>query len=102
MADSIPGLYMIAYDISNPKRLGRVHRYLKKQGLPLQYSVFTVVLKRPSLLRLLAGLEQLIDPRQDDVRCYSLPRQVTTYALGRQLFPDDVMLFNKGINQMLH
>ena len=60
MADSDNGLYLIAYDIANPKRLSRVHKTLKKQGLPVQYSVFTVVMKRKALLRLLESLNALI------------------------------------------
>ena len=60
MADSQNGLYLIAYDIANPKRLSHVHRTLKKLGLPVQYSVFTVVMKRKTLLRLLERLNMLI------------------------------------------
>jgi CRISPR-associated protein Cas2 len=101
MADSENGLYLIAYDIANPRRLGRVHRSLKKQGLPVQYSVFTVVMKRRALLRLLDTLQRLILPAEDDIRCYRLPEHSRFNTLGRQYFPEDVMLFSKGLNQML-
>ena len=37
MADNQAGLYLIAYDIADPKRLSRVHRALKREGLPVQY-----------------------------------------------------------------
>ena len=49
MADNQANLYLIAYDIADPKRLVKVHRTLKRQGLPVQYSVFTVVIKRKAL-----------------------------------------------------
>lgn len=100
MADSENGLYLIAYDIANPKRLSRVHRVLKKQGLPVQYSVFTVVIKRKALLRLLDVINRLIQPAEDDVRCYRLPENTDIKTLGRQFFPDDVMLFTDGINRI--
>lgn len=101
MADSQSGLYLIAYDIANPRRLVRVHRILKKEGLPVQYSVFTVVMKRPRLLRLLASIETEIKDAEDDVRCYRLPVNSDTVALGRQFFPDDVLLFTDGVNRLL-
>lgn len=101
MADNETGLYCIAYDIANPKRLARVHRTLKKQGLPIQYSVFSVVLKRKALLKLLESINHLIKVNEDDVRCYRLREQMTVECLGRQMFPEDVMLFDKGVNQML-
>jgi CRISPR-associated protein Cas2 len=94
-------LYLISYDIADPKRLGRTHRILKKAGLPLQYSVFTVVMNRTRLERLLAAIERVIDPREDDVRCYALPAAINCKTLGRQLFPEDVMLFTGGIARLM-
>jgi CRISPR-associated protein Cas2 len=102
MADSQNGLYLIAYDIADPRRLSRVHRALKKQGLPVQYSVFTVVMKRKALLRLLEYVEQLIEPAEDDIRCYRLPERTDINALGQQYFPEDVMLFTGGVNRLLN
>ena len=101
MADSQAGLYLIAYDIAHPRRLGKVHRILKKQGLPVQYSVFTVVMKRPRLLRLLERIEQEIEAVEDDVRCYRLSANTDTVMLGRQFFPEDVLLFTGGVNRIL-
>lgn len=102
MADSQYGLYLIAYDIADPRRLSRVHRLLKKMGLPMQYSVFTVVMKRKALLRLLEAVNAMIHQAEDDVRCYSLPKYMDVKALGRQYFPADVMLFTDGVNRVLN
>lgn len=96
MADSPFGLYLITYDIAHPKRLGRVHRFLKKQGIPVQYSVFTAEMRRAKVERLIASLNNLIHPREDDVRCYALPSQLAFDVLGQQFFPDGVMLFSDG------
>ena len=101
MADHQAHLYLVAYDIADPKRLARVHAVLKKQGLPLQYSVFTVVIKRKALLRLMSSLAALIHTGQDDIRCYRLPSSTEMHTLGKQLFPEDVMLFTNGINRLL-
>ena len=32
--------WLVAYDIASPRRLARVHRYLKRHAIPVQYSVF--------------------------------------------------------------
>lgn len=101
MADSRNGLYLVAYDIADPRRLSRVHRVLKKQGLPVQYSVFTVVMKRKALIRLLENIEHLIEPAEDDIRCYRLPERTDIKTLGQQYFPEDVMLFTDGVNRLL-
>lgn len=101
MADTRYDLYLVAYDIADSKRLARVHRVLKQQGLPVQYSVFTVVLKRKALLHLLERISALINQREDDVRCYRLLKNSSADALGQQYFPDDVMLFTDGVNRIL-
>jgi CRISPR-associated protein Cas2 len=62
--------YLIAYDIASPRRLGKVHRFLKKEGLAVQYSVFLVQLSPALLKNLLANIEKIIDAQSDDVRAY--------------------------------
>jgi CRISPR-associated protein Cas2 len=79
-----------------------VHRTLKKQGLPVQYSVFTVVIKRKALLRLLESLKTLIKSSEDDIRCYRLPELADIRTLGRQFFPEDVILLTGGINRLFN
>lgn len=101
MVDSRAGHFLICYDIADDKRLSRVHRCLKKQGLPVQYSVFTTELKRRQLENLLATIKSIMNLREDDVRCYSLPDSFDFDVLGRQIFPDGVMLFSSSGNNRL-
>jgi CRISPR-associated protein Cas2 len=88
--------YLVCYDIADPKRLGRVHRLLREQGIPVQYSVFTAQLTTKELGRIIAGLVERIDERADDVRIYPLPNRPETTSLGLQYFPDGVLLIEKG------
>lgn len=88
--------YLVCYDIADPKRLGRVHRFLREQGIPVQYSVFTARLTAKELGQIMAGLTRRIDPRADDVRVYPLPSRPETASLGLQYFPDGIFLIEKG------
>ncbi len=101
MALSKQQQFLICYDIADPRRLGRIHRTLKKAGMPVQYSVFSVVCSKKRIKKLLARLEKLMDQREDDLRCYALPAQVECKTLGRCLFPDDVLLFSKGVSSLI-
>ena len=101
MALNQPQLYLIAYDIADPRRLGRVHRFLRKEGLPVQYSVFTAQLTGKKLKRLMAGLEKIIHSSGDDVRIYPLPARLEQHAMGLQMFPEDVLLLDGGINLLM-
>ena len=42
MSQTATARYLVTYDIADPKRLSRLFRFMKKQGVPLQYSVFLV------------------------------------------------------------
>ena len=39
MAQHTPASWLVTYDISDKKRLTRIHKALKKEGIPVQYSV---------------------------------------------------------------
>lgn len=93
--------YLLSYDIADPKRLQRIHRVLKKAGLPVQYSVFSLVVSQRQLDGVLEYVLHLMDEREDDVRCYALPSVIECKTLGRQFFPDDIMLFSRGVERLL-
>lgn len=97
MPDALPRWHILSYDITDPKRLGRVHRYMRKQGLPIQYSVFLVYTDRAGLELILNALDALIDPHSDDIRAYPLPRRLDFLHLGRQLFPLGVSLYDAAL-----
>ncbi len=84
--------WLVAYDIREPRRLRRVHRYLKKQGMPAQYSAFTVDAHDGQIAAILHALSGIIDIRADDVRAYHLPVQCPVWKLGAQDWPDGVYL----------
>lgn len=81
------GWWIVAYDITAPRRLARVHRFLKKHGLPTQYSVFTVEVDGAGLNRILAEVGRLIDARTDDVRVYPIAAKCPVLSLGQPTLP---------------
>ena len=84
--------WLVAYDICQPRRLRSVHRQLRKEGVPAQYSAFTVEADDEQIERLLARLRLLIDEREDDLRAYHLPASCTVWSLGAQQWPDGICL----------
>lgn len=59
--------YLVAYDVSDPVRLRRVHKKLLGFGDPLQYSVFQCNLSDVEKLRLVEELSGLIHHEEDRV-----------------------------------
>ena len=84
--------WMVCYDISDPKRLIRVHRCLKKEGVPVQYSVFMLHATQAGMNKVLAKLAAIIDPDGDDVRAYPVPQQPWKVTIGADLIPPDLWI----------
>ena len=83
-------LFLLSYDIADPKRLIRVHRTVRRAGFPLQYSVFLVPGDAAAIDRLLKRLDAIIDPTRDDIRVYPLPSRLEVEHYGRQWLPAGV------------
>ena len=75
--------HLVCYDISEPRRLRKIHRYLKKAGIPLQYSVFLLHVDTLERDRVVAAIRRIMHPREDDVRIYPLPRSPAWQLWGR-------------------
>ncbi len=59
--------YIVSYDISDQKRLRRVHRTMKGYGEPLQYSVFRCDLSPSERILMIEALSKVINHREDQV-----------------------------------
>jgi CRISPR-associated protein Cas2 len=92
MAQNAPRLHLLAYDISDPARLRRVHRTVREVGLPSQYSVFLVEARPRELDSLLQELHGLIVDSEDDIRAYPLPVRLEAERFGRQRLPEGLTL----------
>lgn len=88
--------YIVSYDISDPKRLRRVHHIVRDFGDALQLSVFACELSRKDLAVLEARLLDAIHQRQDQVLIVDLGRVrgdagerplPGAHTLGRELTP---------------
>ena len=90
-----PRHWIVAYDVSDPRRLKRVHRYLAKRGEALQYSVFSLWLDEPGLDRVMDGLARLIDPTRDDVRAWAVPPRGSVDVVGIGRLPDGITLVGR-------
>ncbi len=84
--------WLLAHDICEPKRLQRVWRYLRQEGVRMQHSVYLLKGDREAIERVMEQLRNLIDERSDDVRIYPLTENTRIWGLGTQ--------FNDGGNQL--
>lgn len=94
MALNTPRGWLITYDITDPKRLVRLHRFLVKQATPVQYSVFHFEGSPAQMGRLMAEIKSRIDPYSDDVRGYQLPEHLSIDTLGRGGLPTSAFLLS--------
>ncbi|AWP22295.1 CRISPR-associated endonuclease Cas2 [Acidiferrobacter sp. SPIII_3] len=86
--------WLIAYDIADPGRLNRVHRYLKGEAVPIQYSIFATNASANGIRRVHDALAMQIDPRRDDVRIYLLPQSLDISGIGSSFLPEGLLLPN--------
>ena len=82
--------YIIAYDISDPRRLQRVHRILKRQAFAIGYSVFMYEGTQAVMHACLDEIRKVIDKKQDDVRCYPLPKSGIKKRMGKAILPTGI------------
>ena len=83
--------WLVTYDIADPKRLARLFKFLKKQGVPVQYSVFLVEASAAKMGNLIVQITKIIDDDTDDVRAYRLPENLWQVTLGTSILPEGIM-----------
>ncbi|WP_052501717.1 CRISPR-associated endonuclease Cas2 [Thiomicrospira microaerophila] len=83
--------HVLAYDIRHVRRLAKIHRIVKKVGLPFQKSVFLIHASEKRLQKILSLIEKYMDVNEDDVRTYPVESAQTIWVYGLGLTPDLIM-----------
>ena len=76
-------MFVIAYDVSDPRRLRRVARVLERRAVRCQYSVFLFRGSAVALTALLDEIATLIRPAEDVVQAWPVPPGVAVGAFAR-------------------
>jgi len=63
---------VVAYDISDPKRLSKIARIMKDYGVRVQYSVFELYADNETLDEMMDRALDIMDEGKDSVRIYPL------------------------------
>lgn len=93
-------VWLVSYDISEPRRLSRVARFMVRHGIRLQYSVFAVVMDQQELAALREGVAALIDPARDDIRIYPIAAQGRCDIQGASLVPPEMLPHHEAFGQL--
>ncbi|HWP57517.1 MAG TPA: CRISPR-associated endonuclease Cas2 [Candidatus Acidoferrales bacterium] len=89
-------LYLIAYDIAEPRRLNRVRELLKEFSTGGQKSVYECWCTPAELLALRRSLEELIVDYEDRVHIFALDGRSRPHTLGIAVPPSDPEFFYFG------
>jgi CRISPR-associated protein Cas2 len=65
-------LYLVAYDISDDRRRTKIHKILCGFGQWTQYSIFECHLSDKEMVALHGRLDNVIDPKEDNIRFYHI------------------------------
>lgn len=87
MGDAARTLFLICYDISSPKRLYRVRKYLLAYRVGGQKSFFECWLTPAELREVRTTLNELLDLAEDRAHIFQLDPRMKCDLLGRAMRP---------------
>ncbi|ALF58810.1 CRISPR-associated endonuclease Cas2 [Psychrobacter urativorans] len=85
--------FIIAYDISNNKRLQRLQRTVSSHFFQLQYSIYYGTMTRQRMDAFIITMQQIIHPTDDDLRIYEVEPLEQAFVIGKH--NDDIMMFSE-------
>jgi CRISPR-associated protein Cas2 len=89
-------LYLIAYDITEMRRLANVRHFLKGYSTGGQKSVYECFLTDGELTYVVSKLRRLIDEAADRVHVFTMDGRSRTHTLGVGVQPKDPEYFYIG------
>lgn len=90
--------YLIGYDITDPKRLQKIHRRMLDYATPIQYSIFLLEGGAKELKACLNDILEILNKKQDDLRVYPLQKGAKQWHLGKAILPEGIIWTALPIN----
>lgn len=67
--------FILTYDIADPKRLRRIGRFMEKNALRIQKSVYLCKqMSKENLYEMLQYIAEILDSEKDDLRVYKIKK----------------------------
>lgn len=82
--------WLVAYDVADPRRLGRVHRRMLRHAAAIEYSVFWLAGTPADRLRCVQDVLPLLHRDEDDLRLYAVPARGLRLRLGLAVLPQGI------------
>ena len=82
--------FIVAYDISDAKRLRRVAKILEKIGVRIEYSLFFVRASKEEMIEIAMEIAEVINKEVDDVRIYEIEEYGV--AIGNATLLDEICI----------
>lgn len=88
-------VYLVAYDICEPKRLRNIAKVCEDYGIRVQYSVFECRLEEVQFQRLWGELLDVMDPSEDRLVAYKLDAKAAreTVTAGTMVCSETVVCY---------
>lgn len=93
--------WLIAYDIADPKRLGKIHRHIKNHALPVQYSLYLYQGTQKQVNKLLDELAEKMHLKYDDLRAYPIPKNPEIEMIGQAQIEEGMILAGSDTEELL-
>lgn len=88
--------WIFCYDISDRRRLAKVHQLLSKEGIAINYSVFYVYANTMQVDKLSNQLKKLVGDN-DDIRIYAGAHLQKAYHVGEIPHMGNHLIGEKGV-----
>ncbi|EKD27916.1 MAG: hypothetical protein ACD_79C00497G0002 [uncultured bacterium] len=88
-------IFIVAYDISHPKRLRKVAKTCEDYGVRVEYSIFECDLKEEMFSQMWTELYDLIDEDEDSLLAYRICKNCVEKikSVGKVKRPEKVLLY---------
>lgn len=84
--------YLIGYDVTDKKRLIRVHKFLQNYAFPIQKSIFLFHGNELNASNCINKVKSILNLQEDALCCYQLPKRGFKSSIGTQLLPDGIFV----------